>query len=662
MRSEVAVALFTALVSSASTCATNAAPEVVRVVSGNRTTEGIPPLSPELAERLARYQNTRGASFAGWLDGGAILITTRFAETEQVHRVTQPLGFREQLTFFNEPLMATQATPAAGPEGFVFGKDEGGSEFWQLHFFDLATREIELLTDGKRSRNEAVVLSHDGKSLAYSSTARNGSDGDIWVRDLAAGKPRLLASPGGTWYPLDFSPDGKRLLVAQYTSVADVRPGVVDVTTGKLERFPVAGGKAGFSAFKFAPDGQAVYYISDEESEFRTLRYHDPEAGTGPTLLTPDIPWDIANLAIADDGRHLAFVSNQDGIDRLSVLRIPGHEPVALPELPIGVIGHFDFSPDGQRLAITLNTSTSPSDVYVIDLGSRALVRWTQSEVGGLDPAGFIAPTLIRYPTFDRVGGAGNSRRTIPAFYYRPRRAADNVRFPVLIQIHGGPEAQARPTFDPAAQFLANDLGIAVLVPNVRGSSGYGKAYLALDNGVRREDSVRDIGALLDWIAKQPGLDANRVGVYGGSYGGYMVLAAMVHYGDRLRAGVEIVGISDFRTFLANTEDYRRDLRRAEYGDERDPAMAAHFARIAPLARAGEIRKPLFVAQGANDPRVPASEAAQIVRAVRANGTEVWYLEQADEGHGFRKKANRDYFLTATMAFWMRHLAEPWKE
>ncbi|MEO6065271.1 MAG: hypothetical protein ABIP49_05785, partial [Lysobacterales bacterium] len=456
------IALLAGLALSASVPALEPRAKIERVVVGTRTTEGIPALSSELSERLARYQNTRGASFAGWLDDGGLLITTRFGETDQVHRVAKPLGMREQLTFFNEPLAGVQATPAGGPEGFVFGKDVGGSEFWQLYFFDLATREIELLTDGRRTRNEQAVLARDGKSLAYTSTARNGSDGDIWVRRLTDGVPRLLASPGGTWYPLDFSPDGKQLLVAQYVSIDDVRPGVIDVATGKLERFPVDGGKAGFGAFKFAPDGQAVYFISDEESEFRTLRHHVPAAGTPPTVLTHDISWDVEDFEIAADGKHLAYTTNQEGIGKLSVQRLPGHESVALPDLPLGVIVNFKFSPDGKRLAFTLNTATSPSDVYVIDLASRALVRWTQSEVGGLDVSGFVAPTLIRYPTFDKENGQA---RTIPAFYYRPRRWVDNVKFPVVIQIHGGPEGQARPTFDPAAQFLANDLGVAVIVP-----------------------------------------------------------------------------------------------------------------------------------------------------------------------------------------------------
>jgi dipeptidyl aminopeptidase/acylaminoacyl peptidase len=298
-------------------------------------------------------------------------------------------------------------------------------------------------------------------------------------------------------------------------------------------------------------------------------------------------------------------------------------------------------------------SATSPSDAYVIDLAARSLTRWTRSEIGGLDPDRFVSPTLVRYPTFDQVDGAP---RTIPAFYYRPANLPAGRRLPVVINIHGGPEAQSLPTFNPTVQYLVNELGVAVLVPNVRGSSGYGKTWLTLDNAEKREDSVRDIGALLDWIAAQPELDEGRVGVYGGSYGGYMVLATMATYPERIRAGVDIVGISHFGTFLQNTEDYRRDLRRAEYGDERDPAIAALFERISPLNNAHRITAPLFVAQGRNDPRVPWTEAEQIVKAVRGNGQPVWYLLFADEGHGFRKKTNADYFTAATMLFWQAHL------
>ena len=629
-----------------------------RNVVGNRTSENIPAIPAELLEQLNRYQHTRGAAVAGWTRDGCLLVSTRFAETAQVHRVCQPLGMREQLTFHAEPVAGITPAPAkAWRDGFVFARDKGGDEFSQLYWFDAATRSSTLLTDGTRSQNGGTTLSRDGGLMAYSSTSRNGKDRDVWLRDTRSGDVRLLVDAGGSWTPLDFSPDGTRLLVMRYVSAAESHPGVVDVASGKLTLFPVDGGKAAFGGFAFAPDGKGVYFVSDEPlqgtpQEFRTLRFHDPASGR-LEVLSGAIPWDVEGFTLAEDGRHLAHVSNEDGISKLRALALPSHRAIRLPELPIGVVGGLAFSPDGKRLALTLNSVTSPSDAYVIDLATATLTRWTRSEIGGLDAAAFVAPALVRYPTFDGVDGA---RRTIPAFYYRPAKPAKAGKYPVIISIHGGPEAQSLPTFSPTVQYLANELGVAMLVPNVRGSSGYGKTWLSLDNADKREDSVRDIGALLDWIATRPELDASRVGVMGGSYGGYMVLSSLMHYSERIRAGVDVVGISDFVTFLTNTEAYRRDLRRAEYGDERDPAMRATFDRISPLRNAARIRAPLFVAQGKNDPRVPYTEAEQIVQAVRNNDQPVWYLLFDDEGHGFRKKANADYYNAATILFWQQHL------
>ena len=632
--------------------------EVKRDVVGNRTSENIPEIPAALLEQLNRYQNTRGAGLAGWTKDGCLLISTRFAETAQAHRVCQPLGMREQLTFYPEPVAGLTPAPAnAWRDGFVFAKDRGGDEFSQLYWFDNDSRSVTLLTDGKRSQNGGTTLSRDGGLMAYSSTSRNGTDRDVWLRNTRSGETKLLVDAGGNWSPMDFSPDGSRLLVMKYVSAAESYPGVVDVATGKLALFPVDGGKASFGGFAFAPDGKAVYFISDEPlrgkpQEFQTLRYHDPASGT-LEVLSSRIAWDIEGFTLADDGRHLAYVSNEDGISKLHVLSLPSHNEIRLPALPIGVIGGIAFSPDGKRLAFSLNSATSPSDVHVIDLAAATLARWTQSEVGGLDASTFVAPTLVRYPTFDKVDG---KQRTIPAFYYKPTKPSKTGKYPVVINIHGGPEGQSQPTFSSTAQYLANELGVAMLVPNVRGSTGYGKTFLSLDNAAKREDSVKDIGALLDWIAKQPELDASRVGVIGGSYGGYMVLSSLMHYSDRIRAGVDVVGISHFGTFLKNTESYRRDLRRVEYGDERDPAMARVFEQISPLNHAVRITSPLFVAQGRNDPRVPWTEAEQIVKAVRGNGQPVWYLLYADEGHGFAKKGNSDWFGAATILFWQQHL------
>jgi dipeptidyl aminopeptidase/acylaminoacyl peptidase len=623
------------------------APPVQREEIGSRVSENVPAIPAELLERLNQYQNTRGASFAGWLGDGSMLVTTRFAETSQAHRVRMPMGMREQLTFYPEPVSSVDARPVQAGNGFVFGKDTGGNEFFQLYHYDLDNRQVRLLTNGQRSRNQGPLWSDDGRQLAWGSTERNGTDTDLWVADMATGERRMVLGEGGTWGATDFSPDGRKLLVMRFVSINESYPGELDLATGELTMFPIDGGKAAFGDFLFAPDGLGAYFVSDEESEFRTLRFHDLRDNR-VTVLSRDIPWDVDSVTLADDGKHLAFVANEDGISRVHVLSIPDHREIALPEIPVGLVGRLGFSPDGRQLALTLNSATSPSDVYSIDLAERRLTRWTQSEVGGLDASRFVAPTLVRFRSFDG--------REIPAFYYRPAGAAPAGGFPVVINIHGGPEAQALPSFSPTIQFMVNELGLAVLVPNVRGSSGYGKTYLQLDNGMNRLDSVRDIGALLDWIGTRDELDAERVGVSGGSYGGYMVLATLVEYPERIRAGIDVVGISHFATFLNNTESYRRDLRRAEYGDERVPEMRAFMDRIAPLNNAGRIRSPLFVAQGFNDPRVPYTEAEQMVAAARGNGTPVWFLMFKDEGHGFAKKTNADYFGAASMLFWQQHL------
>lgn len=632
-----------ALLSSTSLFAADAA-HVERIESGNRVSENLPAIPGELLERLNQYQNTRGASFQGWVDNGSMLIATRFGDTAQIHRVSKPMGMREQLTFYREPVGGASIQPAKGGNGFLFSKDIGGNEFFQLHYYDLKSRQVRMLTDGK-SRNQGALWSQDGTQMAYSSTLRNGKDTDIWVRGLN-GEAKLVVQAGGAWGASDFSADGKKLLVSQYVSANDSRPGEVDLTTGKLEMFPVDGGKAAFSGFEYARNGKGVFFVSDEQSEFQHLRFHDLKTGK-IQVISKDIPWDVEGFAQSDDGKHIAFVTNEDGISKLRVLDSSTYKERKLPALPIGVVGGFQFSPDGQQLALTINTATSPSDVYVINLKSAQLTRWSQSEVGGLDSTTFIAPTLIRFKSFDG--------REIPAFLYKPDGAGP---FPVVINIHGGPEAQAFPTFNPSIQYMLREMKVAVLVPNVRGSSGYGKNYLQLDNGFLRKDSVKDIGALLDWIATQPALDKDRVGVSGGSYGGYMVLASMVDYNNRIRAGIDVVGISNFTTFLTNTESYRRDLRRAEYGDERIPEMRAFHEKIAPLNNAKSITSPLFVAQGFNDPRVPYTEAEQIVKAVRSNGGDVWYLMYKDEGHGFAKKANSDYYGAASMMFWQKYLLE----
>ncbi|MED5401597.1 MAG: prolyl oligopeptidase family serine peptidase, partial [Planctomycetota bacterium] len=337
--------------------------------------------------------------------------------------------------------------------------------------------------------------------------------------------------------------------------------------------------------------------------------------------------------------------TNEDGASGLYLLVGRSYRRY---DLPLGLVSGLEFSPDGTQLGFTLSRPDSPSDAWSMRLPDGKLTRWTHSEVGGLDEDSFVVPDRIRYKTFDG--------RQIPAYVFRPAGASKQAPAPVLIHIHGGPESQYRPRFSSLDQFYLNELGLAVIRPNVRGSAGYGKTYVRLDNGLKREDSVKDIGALLDWIETQPDLDSKRVAVYGGSYGGYMVLGSLVHFSDRLKCGVDIVGIASFESFLKNTKSYRRDLRRAEYGDERKPELKEFFRRIDPVHNAGKIKTSLLVAHGVNDPRVPFSEAEAIVPKVRANRQTVWTVYASNEGHGFRKKANRDYVSAAVVMFLRQHL------
>jgi dipeptidyl aminopeptidase/acylaminoacyl peptidase len=617
----------------------------------------IPEIPARVHEALRRYQSTRSASFLDWTsNGNGVLISTRFGETYQVHRVARPGGAREQVTFAAEPISGAISATWEKREGFFFLKDAGGSEAYHLFFFDQATGRFEQVTQAPEQPAARFVnpkLSHDGRWLSFTGTARNGKDYDLWRLDLQSSKrtPEKLLNREGYWQIQDWSPDGNEMLLLNYISSTEASLHRYNITSGEVKRLmPKRAEPTYEGAGRYTADGTRVFFVSNRFGQLKQLCDLNLNNGRA-SLVTGDIPWDVQAVTASHQKGLIAFSVNEGGVSKIHVRDQATFQPKPLPTLPIGVLRSMKFSPKGEHLAVTLDSATGPADIYTIHLPKRALVRWTKSEVGGLDTSRFVAPKLISYPTFDQVEGAP---RRIPAFYYKPQRAQGP--HPVLIVIHGGPESQYRPRFWPALQHWINDLGIAIIAPNVRGSAGYGKDYLLLDNGMKREDSVRDIGALLDWIATQPELDAKRVAVYGGSYGGYMVLASMVTFADRLVAGAEIVGISNFVTFLKNTKSYRRDLRRAEYGDERDEAMRAHLESISPNNHAGAIADPMLVAQGANDPRVPASEAEQIVDAVRRRGHSVWYVLAEDEGHGFRKKKNRDYYYAALSYFWERYL------
>ncbi|HEV8442739.1 MAG TPA: prolyl oligopeptidase family serine peptidase [Steroidobacteraceae bacterium] len=618
---------------------------------GNLVLDNIPSVETPLTTRLEDYLNSRGASFVDWMPDGSLLISTRFADVEQLHLVAAPQGAREQLTFSREPVSVARAPQTAVAPGFVFLRDQGGNENSQVYYFDSTSRAVRMLTSGQ-GVNGGLVWSHDGKRVAYHSTARDGISYDLFIAEPAnnSSQPRLVFNGfEKNWSVQDWSPDDTKLLIRNFVSATESHLFVMDIATAALTPVSEGSATASVSAARFTPDGRSVYLVTDRDSEFEQLRRVDLVTGA-VDVLTGHIPWDIDDFARSDDGRYLAWVANADGMSRLTVLDL-AHKSEMLPPLPDGRIGRIAFDRSGKRLALSLESPQSPRDVFVLELERNAVVRYTKSEAGPIDPLQFVPAGLVRYPTFDRADGG---HRQVPAFVYRPKTPGPH---PVLIDIHGGPEAQAVPVWSPFTQFLVREMGFVVITPNVRGSSGYGRSYLDLDNGEDREDAVKDIGALLVWIGTQRDLDAKNVFVSGGSYGGYLSLASMVNFSDRLRGGIDVVGISSFVTFLESTSAYRRNLRRPEYGDERLPKMRAYLQRISPLTNAVRIGKPLLVVQGLNDPRVPASESQQLVAKVRARGGEVWYLAAKDEGHGFRKKANRDFQQKAMVTFLEKQLA-----
>lgn len=626
------------------------ADDVDRRQIGQMVLEGIPQWDESLRARMLQYLESRRATVTDiGADGKSLLVSTRLGNTNQLHVVAAPLGMRRQITFFDEPVNAGRFVPGSGGKKLVFSKDIGGNEQFQFHALDLGSGRHTLLTDGK-SRHESFVLSPDGKRLAYAGNGRNGKDLDIYLRDMAADGPGKIAwEVDGSYNPVEFSPDGTKLLVLHYVSEKETNWHILDAGTGK--HWPITPDQpaAYYGGGAWSADGKALYLTTDREGEFRKLycvKLDDQQW----TCLTKDIEWDVEDVSVEPTGKGIAFVVNEDGLSRLYYAGNDGSNRKAVSGMPAGVIGGTKFNETGGTLMFTFDAATSPADGYTATYPDGKVARWTESEIGGLNAATFVEPTIIRFPSFDQVDG---KPRSISAFYFKGRGEGPR---PVIIAPHGGPEAQFQPIFSSTLQFWAVEMGISVIAPNVRGSTGYGKTFHQLDNAVKREDSVKDIGALLDWIARQPELDAKRVGIYGGSYGGYMVLAALTNYPDRIKAGIDVVGIADFVSFLERTAEYRRDLRRAEYGDERIPDVRKVLESIAPLRNAEKIKSALFVAHGKNDPRVPLNEAEQIVAKMRELKRPVWFVNALDEGHGFQKKPNRDLASVLYAFFWQEHL------
>jgi dipeptidyl aminopeptidase/acylaminoacyl peptidase len=603
---------------------------------------------------ISRYLNVRLAYFPSFSsDGGHIAFITDITGVPQAWRVLIKPGeipWPEQLTFGDDRVLGVWHSPAQGDGRVIYARDRGGNENAQLFLLDPESSEERLLTEGFDGAMHIFgEWSPSGDRILFGANRRNPGLFDLYIQDVASGEARLVWQNDnrGFLQSIQFSPDQTRSAVTVAASSFNCSIVEVNLETGE-GRVASPEGEARYDEMVYAPDGRSLYVVTDLGSDFNYLGRLD--LGSGEVRRIVEHDWDVEMLAVSPDGEHLAYSLNVDGVSELHLLEIASgnNRKAGGPLEAPGVIGFTDyrltFSQDSRRLAFSYMSATRTSDVYVWDVRSDEVFPATQSSHGGLPSEAFVSPELVRFPTFDKDG---DETRRIPAWFFRPR-GADDRPVPAVVIVHGGPESQFRPFFNWFAQYLLNQ-GYAVLAPNVRGSTGYGKAYGHLDDVRKRMDSVADLAHGATWLAKQPRIDGTKLVVYGGSYGGFMVLSSLTTYPQIWAAGVDIVGISNFVTFLENTSDYRRAHREAEYGslaNDRD-----FLQEISPLNHIDRIKAPLLVIHGTNDPRVPVSEARQLVAALEERGVPTELIVFDDEGHGVVKLKNKQVAYPAVVRF-----------
>lgn len=642
-----AIAAAVALLASSVAAAETVAPPAALVL------DGVPPIPAELAKKLEPYCDFRIHSLLSWHPREReVLVNRRLEVTNQVHRVASPGGGPLPLTDYPDAIETASYHPGHG-EYFVFAMAKGGNEAFRLHRYDLATRAVTAFSpEGERAVEGA--WSGKGELFAYTTVTLDANQPGATRTTLHVVDParpesdRIVARwDRGAWTSFRFSEDGKRLAYLEVVSTHDQRLWVMEVATGKQKRVSAASrAPVAYDKPHFSRDGKGLIATSDRGSEFRRLVYVSIADGKERVLASHK--HDVDHVAIDREGELAAFTTNESGAHVLRFMDLKAFKELPRPPLFPGVIGRLEWRPGDREIGFDIASARSAGDVFSYHLEENRTTRWTSGNSPRVNTSEFVEPRVVRWKAFDGLELSG--------LHYHPPARFEGKR-PVVVNIHGGPASQARPGFIGRYNYLVNELGVAVVYPNVRGSSGFGKTFLELDDGRKREDSVKDIGALLDWIAAQPDLDASKVLVEGRSYGGYMTLATAMHYSERIAGAMSTVGISNFVTFLERTESYRRDHRRAEYGDERDPRMRAFLESIAPLNHVGRMTKPMVIAQGRNDPRVPYTEAEQMAAALKARGTPVWTAMAMDEGHGIAKKPNGDFLFYILVEFARRVLA-----
>jgi dipeptidyl aminopeptidase/acylaminoacyl peptidase len=608
--------------------------------------QDLAPADPIVERSLPRYLEARAARFIDWLDDGSMLVATRFGETEQIHRVRAPAGTREQLSFDPGGVLAAAAQPRH-EGGFVYLATRRGGMGAAL-LLAQSGRAAEALTDGS-VRDGTALWAHDGQRIAFSSSRGSpptGEERGIDLIDTAATTPEvrvLIGAAGYRWRVFDWSLDDQHLLVGRETLATEPEPGgrvasdaelfLADVASGGLTAIGGArredAHKSDSSAkatpasplrarlARFAPDGRNLLLLGRHEassgSDFRQLQSIEL-AGGEVRVLSNDPAREVELFDESPDGHFLAYTTNEGGASRLSLLDQQRKLDLNVPAIPPGIISSLKFDASGRHLAITIETVRGPRDVYVLEPDTQVLTRWTQSEIGPLDPAQLIAPALVRFPTWDRIDG---QPRMLSAYVYRPASTPQpDAPHPVLILLRTGTGMQYRPGFEPLAQFLVRELGFVVIAPNVRGAEGYGRSFEELGQGALRDDAARDIGSLLVWIGLQHELDFNHIAILGEGRGSFLALSCLSQYGDRLRGGI-----------------------------------VAFPPHIGPLTSVAQVRRPVLLVHGQSDPDVPAYESEQLAARLRAAGAPVQYLTAADEGGRFLRKSNRDAYYDAAANF-----------
>jgi dipeptidyl aminopeptidase/acylaminoacyl peptidase len=604
-------------------------------------TLGVPPIPSSLAREVAPYTSIYGLPLAGWDSEKREVLLKGLSSVTWISRVTSPEASPKPSSIYIQSSGIYDVYFQPQGKYLAYTRDADGNETFQLYLYNISRGESTMLSDGK-SRNTEPVWSNSGNRIVYSSTPRDSGVNLRVVNPFEPQTDHLVAQSSGSYFKAyDWSPDDKQVVYCDFTSSTISTLWLLDVASGKKSLLsPKPDQPELYDYAQFSKDGKGVFVVTDHDSDMRRVAYVD--LASGKFTYVPSNPkWDVDEFQLAPDGKTIALATNEDGISRLHLFDVVSSKERPASQLPIGIISDLKWSKDSTDLAFNFKSPQTPNDVYSVNTQTGKVELWAKSVTNGVDTSLFSQAALIRWSTFDG--------KTVSGFLYRPPAKFKGKR-PVIIDIHGGPEEQYRPRFNYEENYFLNELGVAKIYPNVRGSSGYGKAFLHSDDGVRREDAVKDVGALLDWIKTQPDLDSDRVLVEGASYGGYLALSTAYVYSDRIKATISDSGITNLVSCAEHTDAWRRDIDRAEFGDERDPKIRKFMERTAPLNNAEKIKKPLLIFQGQNDPRVPVSEAASLVAATK-DRIPVWYVLAKDEGHGFVQKNDRDYRTYASILF-----------